>query len=130
MNPKVSIIILNWNGEEYLEDCLTSVLNQTYEDSEIIVVDNNSTDNSLEFIKDKFPKAEVIALEKNYGFAKGNNIGIKYALNKYNPNYVLLLNTDIEILDNRTLATVVEIAEQDALSGIVGCTLVYPDGSI
>lgn len=130
MNPKVSIIILNWNGEQYLEECLSSVYAQIYPNFEVLFVDNHSTDGSIEFVRKNYPDVEIIALDKNYGFAKGNNIGIKYALQKYSPDYILLLNNDIKIVHEDCFKKLVEAAENDDKIGILGCKLIYPDGTI
>ena len=129
--PSVSIIILNWNGKKLLKDCLSSLFKLTdYPNYKVIVVDNGSTDGSVEYVKKHFPKADILALDKNYGFSKGNNEGIKYALKKYNPDYILLLNNDTEIIQKDWLTRMVEVAESDKKIGIVGCKLVYPDGRI
>ena len=77
MEPLVSIIIVNWNAKEYLKSCLDSLLEQTYQNYEIILVDNASTDDSVEFLEKEFSSVKIIKNEKNVGFAEGNNIGIK-----------------------------------------------------
>jgi hypothetical protein len=129
--PRVCIIILNWNGKELLKDCLSSIFKLTdYPNYKVIVVDNGSTDGSVEYVKKSFPKVDVLALDKNYGFSKGNNIGIKYALKKYNPKYILLLNNDTKIIQKDWLTKLVETAESDEKIGIVGCNLIFPDGSL
>jgi GT2 family glycosyltransferase len=128
---KVCIIILNWNGKELLKDCLSSIFKLTdYPNYKVIVVDNGSTDSSVEFVKKNFPKADVLPLDKNYGFPKGNNIGIKYALKKYKPKYILLLNNDTKIIQKDWLTKLVETAKSDEKIGIVGCNLIFPDGSL
>lgn len=86
----ISIIILNWNGRHHLMECLSSVLKQTYSDYEVIVVDNGSTDGSQEYIRSNFPSVNLICNGQNYGFCKGNNIGIKAAKGEY----IVLLNND------------------------------------
>ncbi len=130
-DPKVVIIIVNWNGKNLLKNCLISLKKNTeYSNYKVIVVDNGSTDGSVEFLKRKFPWVDVLALDRNYGFAGGNNRGIVYALNKYNPDYILLLNNDILIIQKDWLRKMVEVAESDKKIGIVGCKLIYPDGSI
>jgi len=91
--PKVSIIIVNWNGKKWLEKCLESVSKQTYKKYEVIVVDNGSEDESREYVKKYFPATILIELDKNYGFAKANNIGIKSAKG----DLVFLLNNDTTI---------------------------------
>ncbi|MFH7880970.1 MAG: glycosyltransferase family 2 protein [Candidatus Aenigmatarchaeota archaeon] len=129
--PKVCIIILNWNGKELLKNCLSSLFKLTdYPNYKVIVVDNGSTDGSVEFVKKNFPKADVLALDKNYGFPKGNNEGIRYALKRYNPKYVVLLNNDTIIIQKNWLKEMVKVAESDKKIGIIGCKLIYPDGRI
>ena len=81
--PKVSIVVLNWNGKLYLKDCLDSLQKVIYKNLEIIVVDNASIDGSVEFIRKNFPKVKIIKNKKNYGFAKGNNIGFKASKGEY-----------------------------------------------
>ncbi|HRN69559.1 MAG TPA: glycosyltransferase family 2 protein [Vicingus sp.] len=90
MSDLVSIVIVNWNGEKWLKKCIGSLYKQEYKNFEIIVVDNNSSDKSLQLITSYFPKVRVIKHEYNQGFAKGNTTGIKVAKGKY----ILLLNSD------------------------------------
>jgi len=128
VSPKISVIILNYNGKEFLRDCLISVLKQSYDNFNVILVDNHSSDGSLDFVRNNFPEVEVLALDKNYGFPKGHNIGIKYSLQKYDPDYFLLLNNDIKIVQEETLKRLIEIAQNDKKAGILGCKLIFPDG--
>ncbi len=108
MNPKVSIIIVNMNGKSLLEGCLTSLFNLTdYPNYDVIVVDNGSTDGSVELVKEKFPHVEIITLNKNYGFTRANNIGVMHAFQKFNPDYILLLNNDTEIIQKGWLKEMV-----------------------
>jgi GT2 family glycosyltransferase len=71
------VIVLNWNGKDLLAECLTSLREQTDRDFVTLVVDNGSADDSVEFVRRGFPEVEVMALPSNYGFAKGNNLGIQ-----------------------------------------------------
>ena len=89
---EVSIVIPNFNGKHFLKDCLESVFAQNIQDQEVIVVDNGSTDGSLEYL-DTFPLVRVIALDKNYGFCHAVNVGIQAA----ESDYVILLNNDTEV---------------------------------
>ena len=73
----VSIIIVNWNGLEYLKSCLNSLFKINYKKIEIIIVDNGSEDGSYEFIRQKYPKIIVIRNSQNLGFSRANNQGIK-----------------------------------------------------
>ncbi|MEM2247842.1 MAG: glycosyltransferase, partial [Thermoproteota archaeon] len=80
-SPEISVVILNYNGRRFLETCLKSLLNSTYKNFEIVVVDNGSKDDSVEYLKKNFSNNErvkIVQLGKNYGFAEGNNIGYKY----------------------------------------------------
>jgi GT2 family glycosyltransferase len=92
-NPLISIIIVNFNGKKWLKDCLQSIQQQTYEKYEVIFVDNNSTDDSISFVKKNFPKVQLVTLNENIGFAGGNNEGYKKAKGEY----ILLLNNDTKI---------------------------------
>jgi GT2 family glycosyltransferase len=128
MPPTVSIVILNWNGKEMLNMTLHSIEEHTiYPDASLIVVDNGSTDGSVKMVRNDFPDVEVVKLSENLGFSMGNNIGIQYALDKQSPDYVLLLNNDIEIQTDGWLDTLVGVAKSKN-AGVTGCHLVYPDG--
>ncbi len=172
--PRVSIIILNWNGWRDTIECLESLYQITYPNYEVIVVDNGSKDNSAEKIKEycegktkvkskffeydpnnkpiyileyareqaeeggdfkrekyfsKYPsnrKLRLILNEKNYGFAEGNNIGIRYALKALNPDYILLLNNDT-VVDPEFLMELVNVAESDPKIGFAGPKTYYYD---
>jgi hypothetical protein len=132
--PKVSIIILNWNGKKLTDECLSSLFRLTeYPKNKVkvIVVDNGSTDDSVEFLKRRYKKrVDIISLKENLGFPKGNNVGMKYALKKYDPKYVVLLNNDTKIIQKDWLKNMIDVAENDEKIGIVGCKLLYPDKRI
>ncbi len=89
----VSVIIVNWNGKHFLEACLTTLFAQTYKNFEVIFVDNASKDGSVEYVKTNYPEVKIIENEKNYGFAKGNRIG----LGACRGEYIFLLNNDTEL---------------------------------
>jgi GT2 family glycosyltransferase len=165
-HPRVSVIILNWNGWADTLECLESLYQIKYPNYDVILVDNNSTDNSIQEIKNyidsqreieskymKFKKqnkpikivevtdeeANTITLQnyslkvedasdkilnliknhENYGFSKGNNIGIDYALNILNPDYILLLNNDT-VVDPDFLLELVLTGESSDKIGFVG----------
>lgn len=92
MKPKISVIIPNWNGKKYLKTCLDSLKNQSFKNFEIILVDNGSRDESIEFVKSCYPEIQIISLWENTGFSKAVNTGIKKAKGEY----ILLLNNDTE----------------------------------
>lgn len=94
--PTISIIIVNWNGKKWLERVLRSLMNQTYTEFEIILVDNNSSDDSISFVTSQFPSVRIIQNEKNVGFGVANNIGVKHAIG----TYILLLNNDVWVESN------------------------------
>src|SRR3989344_3735637 len=96
-NPKVAFIIVGWNNLKLLDDCFQSIKRQTYENIEIFYVDNASDDGSVKWVTKNFPKIKILIQNKNTGFAKGNNIGIKEALKNENIKYTALLNTDARI---------------------------------
>lgn len=94
---KVAVVILNWNGRKLLEEFLPSVVNFTNtEIADIIIADNNSTDDSVEFLSSYYPTLEVIALPQNYGYADGYNKTLKLI----NHEYYVLLNSDVEVTAN------------------------------
>jgi GT2 family glycosyltransferase len=109
-------IIVTYNGMKWIEECLNSVLNSSIPVS-IIVVDNNSTDGTQEFIKTNF--SDIILLEQNcnLGFGKANNIGMSYAL-KYNTDFVFLLNQDAKI-DKETIEQLVKVSLENKEYGIL-----------
>ncbi|MBI5810221.1 MAG: glycosyltransferase family 2 protein [Deltaproteobacteria bacterium] len=105
-SPLVSIIIVNWNGGKFLADCLGSVYGEPYMPVEVIFVDNGSTDSSVEFVREKFPKTVIIRNSENLGFARANNQGIKAAKGKY----VITLNNDT-LLEKGFIGELVREAE-------------------
>ena len=107
-SPKVAIVILNWNGRNYLEKFLPSVLATEYENFEVIVSDNGSADESVSLIQTKFPQVKLIRLDKNYGFAKGYNM----TLEKVQADYYALINSDIEVKPG-WLTPIIQLLEQD-----------------
>lgn len=98
----VSIIIANWNGRHWLEQCLPTLQAQTYQDFEIIVVDNGSDDGSVAWLEEKWPEVRVLALEQNLGFAQANNLGIQASASQF----VVTLNNDT-LVDAKWLAELV-----------------------
>ncbi len=90
-NKLISIITVNWNGLKWLDRFLSSFEKQTFKNFEMLVVDNGSTDGSIEFIKKNYPKVRIIESKKNLGFSGGNNLGVKNAKGKY----ILFINNDV-----------------------------------
>ncbi len=77
--PKVSVVILNFNGKGVLRECLKSLKKQSFKDYEVIVSDNNSSDGSQEMVRKEFPKVKLLANDKNYGVSEGYNRGVAIA---------------------------------------------------
>lgn len=90
---RLSVVILNWNGRRHLERYLPSVVAHTEGDAEVVVADNGSTDDSLQWLRLNYPDVRVIRLDRNYGFAGGYN----RALREVESEYVLFLNSDVEV---------------------------------
>ena len=90
---KVTIIIPNYNGKHFMEPCLQSLANQTCSEFQILVVDNASSDGSIEYMRENYPDIELISLNQNYGFSAAVNVGIRHSTTPY----VLLLNNDTTV---------------------------------
>jgi len=118
----LSVIIVNYNGEHFMRDCLQSLRRALAEVShEVIVVDNASRDASCDLIANEFPEARLLRSETNLGFAAGNNVGARLARGEL----LLLLNNDTECLDS--LRDLVDVM-RDSSVGAAGCALRYADG--
>jgi GT2 family glycosyltransferase len=88
--PLVSVVVVNYNGRQFLEDCFRSLTHQTHNNFEIILVDNGSKDDSISFMKEHYPEVRIVQLSSNTGFAGGTNAGIKEAKGEF----ILTLNND------------------------------------
>ena len=119
----VSLVIVNWNTKDLLDACLKSVYEQTNNQLiEIIIIDNDSSDDSCDMVKVKYPDVILIENDGNSGFSAANNQGFEIARGKY----VLMLNSDTVILDN-AIGKVLDYAEQNQDVAVLGCKLYYPD---
>ncbi len=99
LQPFVAIVIVNYNGFADTRECLCSLCNVKYSNLSIILVDNASTDGSLEMLRDEFTKVHFVRSEINLGFTGGNNLGLEKAY-EYSPDYILLLNNDTIVSEN------------------------------
>jgi len=121
---KLSVVILNYNVQYFLELCLGSVVAAVSEiDAEIIVVDNDSEDGSCEMVKTRFPEVVLIENQENYGFSKGNNIGVLQAKGEY----LCILNPDTVVAED-TFLKLLSFSEHKEKLGIVGCKLINGRG--
>ncbi|WP_164509289.1 glycosyltransferase family 2 protein [Lapidilactobacillus gannanensis] len=119
IKSKVSIIILNYNNFADTIECLKNVRQIDYDNFEIIIVDNHSTDHSIMELRKSIQSNEVLLpAQINYGYAAGNNIGIKYALNQ-GTDYLCILNNDVEV-DKHFLTVMVDTLEKHTEIGIAG----------
>ncbi len=108
MNPRVAIVILNWNGLSFLKRFLNSVVNTAYSNLQVVIGDNASTDGSLAFVRAYFPNVLIIENDKNYGFAEGYN----RVLSQLDADYFVLLNSDV-FVPKDWISPVIEMMEAD-----------------
>lgn len=122
----LSILIVNYNTCQLTVDCLRSVFaSETEYTYEVIVIDNNSKDESVQTIRELFPQVRLIENTENTGFAKANNQGMVVAQGRYN----LLLNSDT-IIQQDTIETMVAFMDYNPIVGASGCKIVLPDGTL
>jgi GT2 family glycosyltransferase len=116
----VRVVVLNWNGRAWLERCLQALERQTFREFEVVVVDNASSNNSVPFMRERFPLYRVVALDRNVGFAAGNNAGAAGA----SAPYLAFLNNDTEV-DPGWLTGLVRAAEAHPNADLVASKIVY-----
>ncbi|MCW1922894.1 glycosyltransferase family 2 protein [Luteolibacter arcticus] len=126
MKADVAIVIVSYNSQDHIGACLESVFAQRKSvTQQVIVVDNDSRDDTVNFIRTNFPEVELVLPGTNLGFAKGVNLGVKHS----NAEYVLLLNPDTVILDN-AVDVIVDFARKNPNHGLYGGRTLRPDGSL
>ncbi len=116
--PSVAIIILTWNNEKDIVDCLNSVKKLDYKNFKVVVVDNNSSDSTTDLVSENFPEVDLLKLDKNYYFTTGNNKGFEYALEKYNPYFLTILNPDTIVEPDLLKVLIVEIEKDETIAGV------------
>lgn len=121
-DPQLSVIIPNWNGASLLPSCLESLRQQTYDDFEIVVVDNASTDESLDLLSREYPEVQVVPLTENHGFAGGCNAGITASRG----DLLFILNNDTELAPN-CLAAVADTATRYPKAGSIAPRIMLYD---
>jgi hypothetical protein len=117
--PKVDVIVLNYNGKDFLRSCLTSLCDQSFRDFQVLLVDNASTDDSVQIVRNEFPEVHILALPENLGFCKGNNQGIKAKCGKY----IALLNNDTEVVPG-WLKSLVDVLERQPQVGFCASRMI------
>jgi GT2 family glycosyltransferase len=125
-HPMVSVVIVSWNARNYLEQCLNSLTDEVCRyPFEIIVVDNASSDGSIECVQTRFPHVRLICNDANLGFAKANNIGIAQSAGRY----VCLVNSDVKVLKD-CITRLVDYCESHPKVGMVGPRIIGGDGQL
>lgn len=124
-DPRVAIIIVNWNGKDNTIECLESIRRVDYPEIEVIVVDNGSSDGSVSKIKHRFPDVAVLEAKKNLGTSGGRNIGLRHFL-EGDSDYALFLDNDT-ILDSQLIRKFLEAADAIGGHGILGAKIYYFD---
>lgn len=124
--PKVAIVIVTWNKKDYVLDLLRSLKSISYDNHDIIVVDNASTDDTCHVIKEQFPKIDLIENPENLGGTGGFNTGMRYVLEKGGYKYTWLLDNDA-VVEKETLIELVKVMEEDERVGITGSIIMEPD---
>ena len=123
--PLVSIIIVNYNGVHHLQDCLKSIQEIDYPNYEVVLVDNASWDDSIQFVRKNFQWVRIISLEKNHGFAEGSNIGASNASGEY----IVFLNNDTKV-DKKWLSELVKEISRDDSIATCGSKMLFYSGNI
>jgi GT2 family glycosyltransferase len=127
---KAAFIVVSWNNEDLLAECLESIAAQTYTKHTAILVDNGSEDNSIKLARQTTPHIKVLANKKNLGFAKANNLGIEKALEDEEVGYIVLLNSDARISPDWLELIINFASSKDRAACLQGTTLDYYDHNI
>ncbi|MBI5351473.1 MAG: glycosyltransferase family 2 protein [Chloroflexi bacterium] len=117
IKPKVFVLVLSYNGKQWLKDCLPSVVAMDYANFETVVIDNGSTDDTQNFLRETFPQMHVVTLQPNRGYAGGFDAGLEYAA-QHGAEYFLVMNNDT-VIDSHALTALVETAQLQERAGFV-----------
>lgn len=128
--PLVAIVVVNWNGGQKIIDCLTTLKKTKYPNYKVILVDNNSTNDSIIKLIKIQPHMSVLKLDDNYGYTIGTNVGWKYGLNKLGADYICAMDSDIVTVDPLWLDKVINELEKKNKRGIACAKLVFPDNRV
>lgn len=119
MYHKVIVLILSYNGKYLLKDSISSYLANDYPNFELVVIDNGSTDGTKEWVAQNYPSVFVLRTDKNLGYSGGFNLGLDYAFNQKQVDYVLITNNDVKA-DSQVISELVKVAKTDTMIGF--CT--------
>ncbi len=122
-NPSIGVIILTYNSADYIVSCIKSVFANRSKKITVIVVDNNSKDETVRLVKKQYPEIKIIQNKKNLGYAGGNNVGTTYFM-KQQKDYVLLLNPDTTVKKN-LIESLVNVFRVDKKIGVAGPMIMY-----
>ena len=125
MGSLATVVVLNWNGRDYLRDCLRSLFAQTYREMRVLVVDNASPDESWRIVQDEFPEAALLRMPENLHFARGMNAGFERALDDPRSAFIAALNNDVRV-DPEWMASIVAAAA-DPHVGMVASKMLFMD---
>jgi GT2 family glycosyltransferase len=129
--PLVGIVIVNWNGGDKIYKCVETLINITeYNNYKVVIVDNNSSDNSQNRIKKDFNQVEILQQKDNLGYTIGMNIGWSYLINKYDVDYILDMNDDLITIQKEWLTLMVNSLAANPQAGLCGNKLIFPDGRL
>jgi hypothetical protein len=120
--PYVSVVIVNWNGKAFLPACLEALQSQTFQDYKVVLVDNGSTDGSVDYLREHFPEVCIIANQENRGFAAATNQGIRITTSRY----IATLNNDTVVAPG-WLQALIEVAESDPSVGMCASKMLFAD---
>jgi GT2 family glycosyltransferase len=126
-SSKIIVIVVSYNGEKWIHECIRSIINNGYTYYEIVVVDNASQDATVSIIKENFKEIVLLNQQRNLGFGRGANVGIQYAMSQ-KADYILLLNQDIK-LEDRCIEEMITVCEQNRAIGIASPLQMNYDGS-
>ncbi len=125
LTSRIAIIVLTWNQCEVTLECLSSLAEQHYDAADVIVVDNGSSDDTVERVRLSYPRVTVLETHANLGFVGGNNVGMYHAL-KGDYTYIMLLNNDT-IVDPEMVSEIIRVMEEDPTIGAAGPKMLYYD---
>ena len=120
---------VEYQGKPIIKQCLDSMKKTAYRNYKLLVTDDFSTDNSVDYIKKKYRYVKIIKRTSNSGYTENANTGLRYFIKNKNFDYALLLDSDTIIIDKSWLKNLVDLAEKEKEIGLVGCNLIYPDGN-